>query len=305
MQTIPASPAEGTRYQLFYGWEGGSLRNGGEFTYQSDNLTGDAESGYLMKVVARSADFVDADKASDTEHFEKTTVGEIVNQIASKMEVINDINGDVANLFRILQRHYPQFLDTLRFQITSRREFDRLARTDPSTLTDLERAARFLYLQRLAFGGKVSGQNFGVSMQGGRFNLMKMAPQLEEIHERMAGVVIENLPWRTFIERYDRPGTLFYLDPPYWGSEDDYGKAAFSRADFAEIADVLGQLKGRFILSLNAVQGVFETFSKFQIEEVDCTYSVGGGASARRVKEVIISNRTSGRAAASEAITVV
>ena len=53
-------------------------------------------------------------------------------------------------------------------------------------------------------------------MQGARFNLLKLAPQLEEIHERMAGVVIENLPWRRFIERYDRPETLFYLDPPYW-----------------------------------------------------------------------------------------
>jgi DNA adenine methylase len=35
------------------------------------------------------------------------------------MEVINDINGEVANLFRILQRHYPQFLEVLRFQITT------------------------------------------------------------------------------------------------------------------------------------------------------------------------------------------
>ncbi|MBB4465433.1 DNA adenine methylase [Rhizobium leguminosarum] len=208
--------------------------------------------------------------------------------LAPKMEVINDISGDVSNLFRILQRHYPQFMETLRFQITSRREFDRLSRTDPSTLTDLERAARFLYLQRLAFGGKVRGQNFGLSMNGGRFNLLKLAPQLEEIHERMAGVVIENLPWRRFIERYDRPAALFYLDPPYWGSEDDYGRAVFDRADFAEMADVLGQIQGRFILSLNAVQGVFETFSKFRIEEVDCTYSVGGGKSSKEVKEVII-----------------
>ena len=207
---------------------------------------------------------------------------------APKMEVINDINGDVANLFRILQRHYPQFMETLRFQITSRREFERLSRTDPSTLTDLERAARFLYLQRLAFGGKVRGQNFGVSMQGGRFNLLKLAPQLEEIHERMAGVVIENLPWQAFIERYDRPAMLFYLDPPYWGSEDDYGKEIFSRDEFAEMADVLGKIKGRFILSLNAAQGVFETFSKFQFEEVYCTYSIAGGGHSQKVKEVII-----------------
>jgi len=81
-------------------------------------------------------------------------------------EVINDGNGEVANLFRILQRHYPQFMDTLRFQITSRREFERLKASDPATLTDLERAGRFLYLQRTAFGGKVRGQNFGVDLSG-------------------------------------------------------------------------------------------------------------------------------------------
>lgn len=206
-----------------------------------------------------------------------------------RFEAINDISGDVANLFRILQRHYPQFMETLRFQVTSRREYERLVKTDPTTLTDLERASRFLYLQRLAFGGKVSGRNFGVDKtQGARFNLLKLAPLLEDIHERLAGVVIEQLGWRSFIERYDRPGMLFYLDPPYWGGENDYGKNVFSRGDYAEMAEVLGSLKGCFILSLNAVPGVFETFSRFRIDEVDCTYSVAAGAS-KAVKEVIIS----------------
>jgi DNA adenine methylase len=83
---------------------------------------------------------------------------------------------------------------------------------------------------------------------------------------------------QTLIERYDRPDTLFYLDPPYWESEDDYGKTIFSRAEFAEMADVLSRIRGRFRLSLNAAQGVFETFSRFPIEEVNCTYSIAGGA---------------------------
>ena len=209
-----------------------------------------------------------------------------------RMEAINDISGDVANLFRILQRHYPQFMDHLRFQVTSRREYERLVRTDPSTLTDLERAARFLYLQKTSFGGKVSGQNFGVDKtNGGRFHLYKLAPQLEDIHERMAGVVIECLPWRRFIERYDRPGMLFYLDPPYWGNESDYGKSVFARSEFVEMAEVLAGIKGRFIVSLNAVPGVFETFRRFSIEEVDCSYSVAKDRT-KPVKEVII---TSGR----------
>ncbi|WP_137130247.1 DNA adenine methylase [Rhizobium sp. FY34] len=102
--------------------------------------------------------------------------------------------------------------------------------------------------------------------------------------KRLAGVVIENLDWRAFIERYDRPGTLFYLDPPSSGCEDDYGKAVFSRDDFAELAAVLSRIQGAFILSLNAVREVFETFSKFEIEEVDCSYSIHGQWRSQRRK---------------------
>ena len=147
-----------------------------------------------------------------------------------KCEVINDFGRDVSNLFRILQRHYPQFLEVLRFQLTTRAEFLRLVDTDPNTLTDLERAARFLYLQRTAFGGKVTGQNFGISKERpGRFNLTTLEPMLEDLHTRMSGVIVECLDYADFITRYDSKDTLFYLDPPYWGSEDDYSKELFDR----------------------------------------------------------------------------
>jgi DNA adenine methylase len=202
-------------------------------------------------------------------------------------EIINDYSGDVANLFRILQRHYPQFMETLRFQLTSRREFERLARTDPTTLTDLERAARFLYLQKVAFGGKVAGRSFGaVYAAGARFNLLKLQPLLEDIHERLAGVVIENLPWLEFVDRYDRSETLFYFDPPYWGSEGDYGAELFSRDQFEALADRLARLQARFILSINDRPETRELFGRFQVEQVDLTYSVSSGRTPAR--ELII-----------------
>jgi DNA adenine methylase len=205
-----------------------------------------------------------------------------------RMEAINDVNGEVVNLFRILQRHFPQFMDTLKFQITSRREFERLAASVPATLTDLERAARFLYLQRTAFGGKVSGRNFGVDKQrGSRFNILQLAAALEDVHERMASVVIECLDWRQFITRYDRPGMLFYLDPPYFGNEGDYGQGLFKRADFEEMAALLAAIKGRFILSLNNRPEVRKTFAAFKLTSVDCHYSIAGGA-GKKVKELII-----------------
>ncbi|MBW8318160.1 MAG: DNA adenine methylase [Arenimonas sp.] len=203
-----------------------------------------------------------------------------------RSEVINDRNGDVVNLFRILQRHYPQFMDTLKFQVTSRREFERLKACDPTTLTDLERAARFIYLQKLAFGGKVSGQNFGVQRDGGaRFNLTRLSPLLEDVHERLAGVVIENLDWMDFIDRYDRAGVLFYLDPPYWGCEDDYGQAMFDQAQFQRMAERLKRLQGGFILSINDRPEVRSIFDGFARDEAELTYTIssGKGTAAREL----------------------
>jgi len=208
---------------------------------------------------------------------------------APKPEVMNDLSGDVTTLFRVLQRHYVPLMDMLRFQFTSRREFNRLMATDPLTLTDLERAVRFLYLQRLAFGGKVSGRNFGVSLaDSGRFDVTKLSPMLADINERLAGVVIENLHYSEFISRYDSPGTLFYLDPPYFGCETDYGKDMFGRADFARLADQLREIRGKFILSINAVPEIRKVFAGFDFETVDLTYTLNGSAQ-KEVQEFIIS----------------
>lgn len=216
-----------------------------------------------------------------------------------RAEAINDWSADVATFFRILQRHYVAFMDMLRFQLTTRLGFEQLLRTDPTTLTDLERAARFLYLQRTAFGGRVAGRGFGVSpMNPARFDITKLAPLLEAAHERLAPVTIERLPWADFITRYDRPGTLFYLDPPYYRSEGDYvgddGRPLFERAEFERMAELLGSIRGRFLLSLNDHPDVRAIFAGFDFEEVRTTYQVGGMDKAKSVGELIISGGSSG-----------
>lgn len=214
--------------------------------------------------------------------------------VVPRQEVINDASRDVATFFRILQRHYPQFMDTLRFQVTSRARFEQLVATDPDTLTDLERAARFLYLQRLSYGGKVAGRTFGVDVgRPGRFNLNRLGPMLEELHERLAGVVIECLDFETFLKRYDRPATLFYLDPPYHGTEHYYGRGLFGRADFERLASTLKALQGRFILSINDHPEVRQTFDAFDQASVDTTYTVRGQGHSSGARELIITNATS------------
>lgn len=209
-----------------------------------------------------------------------------------KVEVINDISGDVAGFFRVLQEHYPYFIDMLRWRVASRAEFDRLLALPAERLTDLQRAARFLYVQRLSFGGKVKGRAFGVdARQGARFNVSKLEPMLADIHERLAGVTIEQLPFADFISRYDRPGMLFYLDPPYFGCENDYGAGVFGREDFARLAGQLSGARGKFILSINDKPEVRECFAGFSIEEVETTWTIGTAATRTgKVGELIISN---------------
>ena len=184
-------------------------------------------------------------------------------------------------------------MDMLRWQLTSRTEFERLAAENPDSLTDLERAARFLYMQRTAFGGKISGRHFGVSVGApARFDITKLAALLEDVHERLAGVVIERLPYADLVARYDRPATLFYLDPPYAGGEADYGPGVFGPDDFGRLAGLLGRIQGRFLMSINDRPEIRALFRGFHIEAVETRYSIAGKATAGRgiVGELLISN---------------
>lgn len=206
-----------------------------------------------------------------------------------RLEVMNDLNGEIINLFRVIQQHYGYFMDLMRFQITSRREFEALRKQPPEGLTDLRRAARFLYLQRLAFGGQVGGV-FGVApTTGPRFSVSKMGIILDAVHDRLDGVVFENLSWEALIPRYDSPETLFYLDPPYWGGENDYGKQMFERKDYQHMADLLHELKGHFVLSINDVPEIREIFSNYNQEQVRLKYTASAGA-ATEARELIISD---------------
>jgi DNA adenine methylase len=208
----------------------------------------------------------------------------------AEIEVVNDLSRDVATLFRVLQRHYVAFLDMLRWQLTTRADFERLMATSAETLTDLERAARFLYLQRTAYSGRVTRRILGTSRyRPGRFDVPRLVPVLEAVHERLAKVTIECLPYADFIARYDRAGALFYLDPPYWGIENEYGKGLFARDDFARLAVILGGIQGRFILSLNDRPEVRRIFGAFRLERAAVTYKVGHADQSKRYAELLIS----------------
>jgi len=155
----------------------------------------------------------------------------------------------------------------------------------------LERPSRLLHRKKCAYGGKVTQQNFGGSVNRyARFALSKRELMLADIYDRLWGVVIECLDFEEFIKRYDRQETFFYVDPPDLSCEDMYGQELFDRADLERLATMLSQIKGRCLISLNDHAEIREFFSDFEIDEGETRYSLAGGQ--RRVKGLLISNET-------------
>src|SRR5580700_11207279 len=58
---------------------------------------------------------------------------------ASKVEVLNDLDYEIVNFFRVCQHHYPELVRYLGFCLISRRWFDLLAAEQPGSLTDIQR----------------------------------------------------------------------------------------------------------------------------------------------------------------------
>lgn len=207
----------------------------------------------------------------------------------AKIEVINDVNGDVVNLYRCVANHLEELVKQFRWSLVSRQMFEWAQMTHPDTLTDIQRAARFLYLQKACFGSRVDKQHFGTRASAPpTLNLLRIEEELSLAHLRLARVTIEHLDWQACVRRYDRPHTLFYLDPPYYGTAG-YG-VDFPLDQYTAMAELLRTMAGKAVVSVNDIPEMREAFAGLHIRATDIAYTVGGGAKAKQAGELIISN---------------
>ncbi|EIL4580687.1 DNA adenine methylase [Salmonella enterica] len=206
----------------------------------------------------------------------------------SKVEVINDINGDLMNLYRVVKHHPEEFMRQFEWGLVSREEYDRYKSTPAETLTDIQRAARFYYLQKQGFGGRVADYTFGVSTaHKPSLNPSRIREDLSLASKRLTRTSIEHLGWDQCIERYDRPYTLFYCDPPYWGVKG-YG-VDFPFEEYSRLAERAKSIKGKMVISVNDIPEIREVFAGLEIQSLDHQYSVSGGKEVP-AQELIIRN---------------
>lgn len=202
------------------------------------------------------------------------------------VEVINDVNGDLVNLYRVVKNHLEEFVRQFKWALSSREVFKWLQDTPAQTLTDIQRAARFFYLQHQAFGGRVESQTWGTATTAPAVNLLRIEEQLSAAHLRLASTYIERLDWRECMRRYDRAHSFFYLDPPYWQTEG-YG-VPFPWGEYEAMAATLREIQGKAIVSLNDHPDIRRCFAGLHMETVPITYQVGGGHKGVERTELLI-----------------
>lgn len=236
--------------------------------------------GGKSRLAPQLMDLFDSEHTTYVEPFAGAAAMLFLRPEPAKVEVLNDINGDLVNLYRVVKHHLEEFVRQFRWQLVAREEFERLLASTPGALTDIQRAARFFFLQKTSFGAKVSGQTFGVSaVSPPRMNLLRLEEDLSAAHLRLARVTIEHLPWDACMTRYDRPGTFFFCDPPYWQTEG-YG-VPFGIEQYECLASTMRQLKGRALLTINDHPDMRRVFAGFRTVRLQTRYTIGVGKESK------------------------
>lgn len=206
------------------------------------------------------------------------------------MEVFNDRDGHLINLYRCIQNHCEELQREILkggadISLNSRELFgDYLEQLNTRGLTDIQRAARYFYVIRISYGAKRE------TYCCNRRTLNGATARLPDIQQRLKDVVVENRDFEAILKIYDRPGALFYLDPPYYAAERYY--QGFGAGDHERLRGCLQGLKGRFVLSYNDTPEVRALYEGYYIKEVERSNDLANraGAGRPRYRELIVTN---------------
>ncbi len=213
-----------------------------------------------------------------------------LRQVPGQVEIINDWNGELTNVYWMVQFRLEEFVLQFKCALSSKQLFKWHQESRPNTLTDVQRAARFYYLQHHAFGGQIEGQTFGTATTAPAINLLRIEETLSAAHRRLAsGTTVENLPWKDDLERYDRPHTFVYADPPYWQTEDY--SVPFPFEEYLSMAEATRTMKGKMMVSINDHPDIRRAFEGLHMMELEIMYSVGAVRAGRTAsRELVITN---------------
>ena len=198
------------------------------------------------------------------------------------LEVYNDVDGRLVNLFRCVKHHPEALQKELDWFLNSREQFFD-AREGARGLTDIQRAARFFVLIKESYGKDC--RSFAVRAT----DLIKATDYLQAVSRRLKRTVIECVDFERLLKTYDRPDALFYLDPPYFHAEEYY-TTGFNGEDHIRLLHALEKIKGRFIMSYNDCAEARELYKDYSIISTNRQDNLAAKTTSRRYNELIIKN---------------
>jgi len=205
----------------------------------------------------------------------------------SKVEVINDIDKELINLFKMIKYHAPEIERMLEYEFSGRDIFSEYKNYSIENLTEINRAVRFLYLISQSFAGKGKDYGYGTNTRPSPQIFYKGV--LDDLKVRLRNTYVENLSFEKIIDKYDREYSFFFADPPYLETAG-YGNT-FGEKEHILLRNKLGNIKGRFLMTINDHEVIREMYKEFNIEEVEVPYSISKESKARKkYKELIITN---------------
>lgn len=213
---------------------------------------------------------------------------------ASACEVLNDADGELINFYQVLHKRGKRLAAEVDAMPYSRALFNRIHRESPAG--GFRRALRFWYLNRVAFGSKRRKPSFGVCASHRPSVLpASILCNLAATIERLRGVSFESLDLVRLLGMYDRPTTLFYVDPPYYGLSQDY-VCTFAEADHVRLAEALANLQGHWLLSYNDCPQIRALYRGYPRRRRRLRYTLGCNARTgrnpdRKAVELLLSNR--------------
>ena len=208
-----------------------------------------------------------------------------------KMEVFNDYNSNLVNLYRCVRDKPNKLKYRLRYVLNSREDFNIIAnvyrKNRLGKMYDVDRAAKFYQLIKHSYGSCVD--RYGANPR----SLWRQFPNIDRAAERLQRVVIENRDFEKLIQQYDSPKSFFYCDPPYYATEDFYMEVDFKKEDHKRLYDTLIKCSGKFLISYNDCDEIRKLWDKpnIYIESISRMNNLGVCNNGKKeFDELFISN---------------
>lgn len=211
-------------------------------------------------------------------------------------EVYNDIDGVVVNFIMQSIENTEELINQCADIPYSRELYERY-RKEELPRDPLERAVRFFYLNRSAISKgnsdevpKTGWRHSTTSSQNPAMGYVNACQKIRIFANRMQGVMIERLDFRTIIEKYDSAESLLYVDPPYIGREKFYA-GGFTLKDHYELGEMLNSARGKVIISYYDDPIIKEIYGHWNIEKHGAfKQAVGGQNVGGQAEELLIMN---------------